>query len=428
MSGFFTFSNFLKPPEPPDPRWSDEDVEMPGISTRSLRKRTQSESTSTSVSTSNSYATLQDGVQEPETPKAKKRKTPKDQKPAKASTSKPKSTPEKAPVKEKRPPPITVKKLNITQLNEKLCGVTIKKENISIKLTQFGIKVYVTNTTEFKLLKSFLQDSKIEFFTHQLKEEKMSKFVLYGLPNVEIEKIQNELVLRGFNPCDIKLFKIRRTRYEHHTNYLVYFKKSEGVKLSQLREIRSIFNVIISWSHYNNKGVTQCSNCQSFGHGSSNCHLSPTCLKCGDNHKTDACPLDKDKNKNGKIPDQKLCCANCLGRHTANYHKCPARERYLKVQNARKGATIKKYNPRFQPAPELNDMNFPFLNHKSAWKNKNPQNIESASTVGSFTDDNLFSPQECFAIFQEFISKLTRCKSRQDQLQVIGEITFKYIK
>jgi hypothetical protein len=80
--------------------------------------------------------------------------------------------------------------------------------------------VYVSNTTEFKLLKPFLQDSKIEFFTHQLKEEKMSKFVVYGLPNVKIEKIQNEHVLRGFNPCDIKLFKIRRTRYEHHTNYL----------------------------------------------------------------------------------------------------------------------------------------------------------------------------------------------------------------
>jgi hypothetical protein len=82
---------------------------------------------------------------------AKKRKTPKDQISAKASTSKPKSTPENAPFKEKRPPPITVKKLNITQLNEKLCGVTINKQNISIKLTQFGIKVYVTNTTEFKL-------------------------------------------------------------------------------------------------------------------------------------------------------------------------------------------------------------------------------------------------------------------------------------
>jgi hypothetical protein len=57
ISGFFSFSNFLKPPDPPDP----------SKGAGSGRKRNQSQSsTVSSISTTNSYQTLRDNVEEPE--------------------------------------------------------------------------------------------------------------------------------------------------------------------------------------------------------------------------------------------------------------------------------------------------------------------------------------------------------------------------
>ncbi len=183
--------------------------------------------------------------------------------------------------------------------------------------------------------------------------------------------------------------------------------------MSLLKEIRSLFNVVVSWSFYNNSGITQCSNCQNFGHGSSNCFLLPSCVKCGGSHQTKSCPLDKEK-KDGKIPMQKLCCVNCFGHHTANYQNCPARQQYISNQSQRKGDLPKRVNRNhFKEAPELNNVNFPFLNkNQPAWKNSIRNNQLSPSNfiekdLATSNSAELFSPQECFKIFNEFVSKLT---------------------
>ena len=60
--------------------------------------------------------------------------------------------------------------------------------------------------------------------------------------------------------------------------------------------------------------VTQCFNCQSFGHSAKNCRSNKKCLICGEGHSHKGCP-----NKEAKKPK----CANCKGPHVASYKGCP---------------------------------------------------------------------------------------------------------
>ena len=50
--------------------------------------------------------------------------------------------------------------------------------------------------------------------------------------------------------------------------------------------------------------VTQCFNCQSFGHSAKNCRLKQKCLICGESHSHKRCP-----NREARKPK----CANCKG-------------------------------------------------------------------------------------------------------------------
>jgi hypothetical protein len=116
MSGYFKFADFLKPPDSPDSSKSKsgsssaEDVEMTSVQPRyRIRKRAPSESSNSSVTTQNSYYGLQDDVEEPEIKSpVKGRRGSKVKKAEKPSKDLQKS-------KEKKPPPITVKNLNIVQ-------------------------------------------------------------------------------------------------------------------------------------------------------------------------------------------------------------------------------------------------------------------------------------------------------------------------
>lgn len=62
--------------------------------------------------------------------------------------------------------------------------------------------------------------------------------------------------------------------------------------------------------------VTQCYQCQKFGHIKSTCSSAqPICRYCTEHHETKTCPHKGDLSK--------YKCANCGGNHTSTYIKCP---------------------------------------------------------------------------------------------------------
>ena len=436
MQGFLGLSKSSKPPDPVASNSSKQiTAEQSSQTTKRVRTASaSSEFSCPSIATSNSYSSLEDDVEEPtvtsgRTTKKAKRSIPNSQKTIKINNKviEP-SLLKKTPL----PPPITVKNKTILQLNEALNGLSMPKEEMTLKLTQYGIKVFTTNSTNFTALKQHLISKKVEFFTHQSREERLSKFVLYGLIEWETQDVLKELNRKNLFPTEVKKLKVKHTRYDLESNFILYFKKTDNIKLAQLREIKTLFQLIVSWDHYKYKHtrITICSICQSFGHGSQNCHVNPICIKCAGSHASKNCPLDSKKDDKGKIPERYLYCVHCTHHHTANYSKCPKRLEYIARLKSLK-STRKSNRQSFVKAPELNDFNFPSIsNHYKpnvpAWINQSE--FANAPSHIPTKNEDLFSPNECFNIFKEFLSKISQCSSKVQQIETIAEITFKYLK
>lgn len=336
------------------------------------------------------------------------------------------------PIKVKPPPPITVRDLNINQLNTALEKFEINKNDIQIKLTQMGIKIFVKTNEQFNNLKMFLRNKKIEFFTHALKEERKTKIVLYGLPNMETDSLKAELKNQNIIPCDIKKLNLKNQRYEYQCHYLLYFKISDGVRISDLRKVQALFHIRVKWEFYTIKrtGPTQCSNCQQFGHGADNCFLTPKCIRCGEPHKSSECSLIEKENPKQRVHVSKLKCANCHQNHTANYQMCAKRieatNALKSIKNRQTGNENRRQSASFKPAPQLDNFNFPSLT-KNTQNNFSNSQYRSNETGFSNNQNDLFSPNECYQIFVEFLSQISKCNSRLEQIKVIGEMTFKYL-
>ena len=90
--------------------------------------------------------------------------------------------------------------------------------------------------------------------------------------------------------------------------------------------------------------VTQCFNCQSFGHSAKNCRSKQKCLICGESHSHHGCP-----NKEAR----KLKCADCSGPLLASYKGFPEYKkqafRQHVVNNQKSYAAAVSQKPLTQP-------------------------------------------------------------------------------
>jgi hypothetical protein len=400
------------------------------------------------VLSENVYMSLADSEDSDEPERERPRKKPTKQKlvpktpTSQPSTSKTEKVPT-VPAVPAKPPPITVTKINIVELEEKLKLFPVECE-LNFRLTKYGTKVFINSIEAFEKIKQFFINNNVEFYTHSLKEERYTKIVLYGLPELEIEDIKTEINSKNFFPDDIKKLTIKQQKYDYQCNYILYFKKAQKIKISDLRNIRALFHLIVRWEYYIHKkqGPTQCSNCQGFSHGSRNCHLLPKCIRCGLQHKSNECPLLENLNADKKTPTDKLKCANCGRQHVANYSKCPKRLEIMRTRAFLSGKSARmsfESNRGFAPAPQLNNFNFPSLNQPAgkAWQNHNNHEQSQNPTanqrgfqrrfISNDHQNDLMSPSECFNVFNEFVTELSQCTSRIQQLQVISQITLKYL-
>jgi hypothetical protein len=363
--------------------------------------------------------------------------------PSTSNSEKVPAVPAVAAVKPTKPPPITVTKINIVELEDKLKLFPVECE-LNFRLTKYGTKVFINSIEAFEKIKQFFIQNSVEFYTHSLKDDRYTKIVLYGLPDMEIEDVKTELNSKNFFPEDIKKLTIKQQKYDFQCNYILYFKKAQKIKISDLRNIRALFHLIVRWDYYIHKkqGPTQCSNCQGFSHGSRNCHLLPKCIRCGLQHKSNECPLLKNLLPDTKTPTDQLRCANCGRQHVANYSKCPKRLEIMRTRAFLSGKSARinfESNRGFAPAPQLNNLNFPPLNqlggkawqsHNNYERSQNPTANQRDFQGRKFSNDHqndLLSPTECFNVFNEFVTELSQCTSRLQQLQVISQITFKYL-
>lgn len=352
---------------------------------------------------------------------------------AAATTSKSaKSTP--AEVKGPKVPPIAIFNINIRELAPKIQSVVSDKSHIRIKLTQFGTKVFLSTIDEYKALRKYCTDNSIQFYTHPLPEERKTKFVLYGLPaDCDKALIAAALALHKLAPVEIKPLNIKNKRYDAHGDFVVYFMEKDRVSLEQLNLIKAIDHMVVKFRRFSKRewGPTQCSRCLTYGHGKDNCNLPVRCVRCGKRHASNSCEfLIKPGDVKSKIPADKVSCANCNGQHTANFKGCPSRKAFIDLQQQMRSDRVRRQKPRqvnFSIGSSSYGAHYPSLAprvHRDPPMLQQPPSTSYRDIVIDQPAEALFTTEQCFSIFENFMSKLSSCRTKAQQIRAIAELVF----
>lgn len=432
----------------------------------------------------NRYSNLNDNVQEHEVIKTSDNKTN-----GKFAATLSKSAKESAKSiktnndiqKKEYVPPIKIQNKSISEVRHAIASIkNIKITPNMIRTTQHAIYVYANSISDFKVILRFFDDNNFKRVTHPLEEEMTVKFCLYGLEKMEYDILREELIGYNINPVKITNIPIKEARYADQFIYVLHFMKTDNVQLQTLQRIPGLFYTKIKFAIYDNpnKGQpVQCKRCQSFNHGDKNCTWDPKCRRCAGNHASKDCehlddlPLDPedlpdydDKGKEiprppkkdftKKIDDKFLKCANCGGPHTASYRGCPAR---LEIIDLRQAMRERRANTQRKPSYNLADRNeFQRLpppgppRGNNSWRDNSSfyqqpshqyqqnlsshhsnQHQHSRNNINQFqhhdNQNDLFNSDELYMIMEDFMSKLSSCRSKFDQIRIIGQITFKYL-
>lgn len=108
------------------------------------------------------------------------------------------------------------------------------------------------------------------------------------LPTTQTELIKEEL--------EVRLFEVRRvTNVLHIVTKLhlpLFFVDPEPtLKYSEIFQLSSLLHTKIKVEEpYKPKTISQCVNCQDYGHTKTCCGYPSCCVRCGAHHQSSACP------------------------------------------------------------------------------------------------------------------------------------------
>lgn len=316
-------------------------------------------------------------------------------------------------------PPITVIKSSTEQLQKLLESAKVDK--YSIRKISIGHKIFCNDENEFDVFTSTLKRNSIEFFSFTPKNNRPFKAVLSGLDLMNANIVKGDLIKLGLQVLDVK--SVHRTAENNREIilYVVYLVKGTV----SMRELREKFNAInrirVKWEYHakrRNK-LTQCHNCQMFGHGALNCNVRAFCSICAGSHNTTNCTATNIK------------CINCGGQHKSTEPECPSRLRYS-VMRERLSNRSPHYNrmsnstgrhqthvtaPTFiQPTGNIMQNNW-----ANIVRNGDRDNQPNAN------ENDLFSFTELKSLTFELIDNLKKCNCKLDQFNVITNLALKFL-
>jgi hypothetical protein len=117
----------------------------------------------------------------------------------------------------------------------------------------------------------------------------------------------------------MRLFEVRQvTQVLHRLNKnqlpLFFVDLEPTIHSNEIFQLTSILHAKIKVEEpYKIKAISQCANCQVYGHTKAYCGYSPRCVRCGNGHPSSSCQ---------KTRDELPCCALCQESHPANYKGC----------------------------------------------------------------------------------------------------------
>jgi hypothetical protein len=203
---------------------------------------------------------------------------------------------EAAPGKSGRPPPIVLKSAtSLIQLQKQLKGVA--KQTFEFCSTINGTRVVTKDMVDYQSVKAYFESNNISYCTFYHKSVNPIKAMIRHLPvntRTSAEGIAEALVDLGFDLVSVKHMSTARKPPEGTTHtsmplFLVTLRRK--TKSQDLFKLSSLCHISVKVESYKSQNaLTQCYNCQKFGHVWANCKQPPLCLWCGGGHLHRDCP------------------------------------------------------------------------------------------------------------------------------------------
>ncbi|GBO37692.1 putative RNA-directed DNA polymerase from transposon BS, partial [Araneus ventricosus] len=228
---------------------------------------------------------------------------------------------ERLPVEKEGPPaPPKIQPLMIRNNNnykEMLKNLNNKFGKVNAALANEYIKVYPETAEEHRDMQKFCREEKIEFYVIRPLSERPFKIVMKGLHrDTDIEEIKSELAIALPEIEILKVGQLKNVRTKSPMDIFMIELKKNGHE-NKIFELTHFMFLKIKIQNYRKPpGATQCRNCNMFNHSSANCGFQTRCLKCGEDHRTNQCPIT--------TPQENPKCINCGATgHIASWRGCP---------------------------------------------------------------------------------------------------------
>lgn len=233
----------------------------------------------------------------------------------------------------KKPAPIVLRPaMSAVELRKALLESNIK--TFIIRSNKDENKIFLATVEDYNSTLKLLKDSGIIYHSYAHRGTKPpKKYIIKGFdvdhPIADIKEAL-QARLKGFKT----IWRMRKSDPQGNKTELSHLIVTTEftTTLDDLKKVGPINHIIYSVEKLRNiNGPRQCHNCQEFGHTKNYCGRVVTCVRCGENHNTQACP---------RLAPPK--CANCGGPHVASYRNCPKRQEL--IQNKLQSKVVIKPN------------------------------------------------------------------------------------
>jgi hypothetical protein len=256
--------------------------------------------------------------------------------------------------KQKSPPPIFVDKI-ANEANSCEIRQLLHKFKISATFRKHSEKQYIFYPTdEFasRTLQTKLSQLNTPYYTYAPRNTKrQNQYLILGLdinyPTISeidsaLQDVPDIISIRHMTKTDATGTK--------HPIPPVVVTTSPNTTLSHFENVKDICYYKVRVVKYNPKHeITQCTNCQEFGHSKGYCRRQAVCVRCAGPHSIAEC----DRNK------QAVLCSSCGGDHVASFRLCPTRQKLLQQKHSKN--TTKHIPPPTQTSTYPSPDDFPTL-------------------------------------------------------------------
>jgi hypothetical protein len=236
------------------------------------------------------------------------------------------------------------------------------------KITRFGTKILCSSVEEYDTVKTYLTESKCEFYTHDKPCDRPYRVVLRGLPLADPNSIMDRMKKEhGLTPLAIHIIRRNGECAElDESFYLVHFTK-RSISLKQLR----------------------------------NCPKRAEYIKIRQQANTSNQPGRHGSRKSLPVP-------------VLNEKNFPSNQLSSGVQiPAEPASTSNAWNNRQKDGRRIDPRDRARINDP-------PSDPSEGST------DTLYGFDELWTIYNEFCDRLKQCKTKSDQVRVLGFMVCKY--